>query len=177
MRAAASRATSAAAISRRTSGPPTPRTTRPWCAGSCARRRPATPSCSWARAIRSCRGSRARCSPRSVDDAAPVRAPRSVLGGAPHTDAAEALGRDARDEAGLIAKLWRREVDAGTEIATRELLQQRHGAPFGDPRTAVHDDVLAQAHRAERVGQHRERHARIVANVLRLAPLTHVADD
>jgi len=95
---------------------------------------------------------------------------------APDADAAEALGRDARDEPRLVAILRRRELDVRTEIATRELLEQGNRAALGNTGASVHHDVFAQAHRAQRVGQHGQRDARIVAHVLRLAPLAHVPD-
>jgi hypothetical protein len=83
----------------------------------------------------------------------------------PGADAAEALWFDPSDPARLVAKGFGWKDGLGAQVEARETLKESRGAPFRDPRLAVHDEILTQPDRIRAGAEAREHDAGISPNV------------
>src|SRR3954469_22675916 len=100
-----------------------------------------------------------------------------VVSGGPGPDAAEALGRDPQDQAGVGGRGAGWEDDVWAEGDVGQALEQRRRAPLLDRRPAVDDEVLLEAPLVDAGALDRQRHARVALGVARLAARRHVAAD
>src|SRR6185295_10829748 len=94
----------------------------------------------------------------------------------PGTHAAEPLDGDTCDEARWrVRHRWK--DDVRPDVRVGEALQKLGRASLLDRCPAVRDEVLRKADFVERVGLHRERHARIALDVAHLLPAAEMARD
>jgi hypothetical protein len=95
----------------------------------------------------------------------------------PRPDAAKPLGFDPRDPTQLIAQRfgWKDRLRAKVEM--RETLEQGGGTTFGDPRFAMHNQILLEPEHVLAATEAGEHDARVSLHVPHLLMEAHVAGD